>query len=84
MPDGLWHHVGTYGFPTAFVLYAQFPHEFQMAAAGQKIVGLAHQLGIAGEIDLAGAGARTVADLVEQAGPGAAFEKRESILGAIT
>ena len=46
-----------------------------MAAAGQEVVGLAHQLGIAGEIDLAGAGARTAADLVEQAGPGAAFKE---------
>ncbi len=47
----------------------------QMAAAGQEVVGLAHQLGIAGEVDLAGAGARAAADLIEQAGPGAAFEK---------
>ena len=47
----------------------------QMAAAGQEVVGLAHQLGIAGEIDLAGAGTRAAADLIEQAGPGAAFEE---------
>ena len=35
-----------------------------------------HQFGIAGEIDLAGARPRTAADLVEQAGPCAAFEER--------
>ena len=46
-----------------------------MAAAGQEVVGLAHQLGIAGKIDLAGAGPRAAADLIEQAGPGAAFEE---------
>ena len=46
-----------------------------MAAAGQEVVGLAHQLGIAGEVDLAGAGPRAAADLIEQAGPGAAFEE---------
>src|SRR5207302_11034870 len=46
-----------------------------MAAAGQEVGGLAHQLGITGEIDLAGAGAGATADLVEQAGAGAAFEK---------
>ncbi len=47
----------------------------QMAAAGQEVAGLAHQLGIAGKIDLAGAGAGAAADLIEQAGPGAAFEE---------
>ena len=46
-----------------------------MAAAGQEVVRLAHQFGIAGEIDLAGAGAGAAADLIEQAGPGAAFEE---------
>ena len=46
------------------------------AAAGQEILGLAHQFGIAGKIDLAGARPRTAPDLIEQAGPGAAFEKR--------
>ncbi len=46
------------------------------AAAGQEIGRLAHQLGIAGKIDLAGAGPRAAADLIEQAGPGAAFEER--------
>src|SRR5882724_8811730 len=46
-----------------------------MAAAGQEVGGLAHQLRIAGKIDLAGAGAGATADLVEQAGAGAAFEK---------
>ena len=46
------------------------------AAAGQEILGFAHELGIAGKIDLSGARPRTAADLVEQAGPGAAFEKR--------
>src|SRR3954447_3980019 len=46
-----------------------------MAAAGEEIVRLAHQFGIAGEIHLAGAGARAAADLIEQAGPGTAFEK---------
>ncbi len=45
------------------------------AAAGQEIRGLAHQFGIAGKIDLAGAGPRTAADLIQQAGPGAAFEE---------
>ena len=47
----------------------------QMAAAGQEVVGLAHQLGIAGKIDLTGAGAGTAADLIEQARPGAALEE---------
>ena len=46
-----------------------------MTAAGQEVVGFPHQLGIAGEIDLAGAGAEQRRDLVEQAGAGAAFEK---------
>ncbi|OIQ67457.1 hypothetical protein GALL_509640 [mine drainage metagenome] len=46
------------------------------AAAGQEIPGLAHELRIAGEIDLPGARSRTAADLVEQAGPRAALEKR--------
>ena len=46
-----------------------------MAAAGQEIGRLAHQLGIAGEVDLARAGARTAADLIQQARPGAALEK---------
>ena len=46
------------------------------AAAGQEIRRLVHQFGIAGEIDLAGARPRTAPDLVEQAGPGAAFEER--------
>ncbi len=45
------------------------------AAAGQEVVRLAHQFGIAGEIDLAGAGPGAAPDLVEQAGPGAAFEE---------
>jgi hypothetical protein len=47
----------------------------RMAAAGQEFGRLAHQLGIAGEIDLAGAGAGAAPDLVEQAGPRAAFEE---------
>src|SRR6266404_4384194 len=47
----------------------------QMAAAGQEILGFAHQVGIAGKIDLAGARPRTAADLIEQAGPGAARKK---------
>ena len=47
-----------------------------MAAAGQESVRLAHQFGVAGKIDLAGAGRRAAADLVEQAGPGAALEER--------
>ena len=46
-----------------------------MAAAGQEVARLAHQLGIAGEIDLAGAGAGAAADLIQQAGPGAALEE---------
>src|SRR5260370_33122643 len=46
-----------------------------MAAAGKEVRGLAHQFGIAGKIDLAGAWPRTAADLIEQAGPGAAFKK---------
>ena len=46
-----------------------------MAAAGQEIGRLAHQFGIAGEVDLAGAGARAAADLIEQAGAGAALEE---------
>src|SRR5258705_10008774 len=46
-----------------------------MAAAGKEILGLAHQFGIAGKIDLAGARPRTAADLIEQAGPGTAFKK---------
>ncbi len=46
-----------------------------VAAAGQEIASLVHQFGIAGKIDLAGAGARAAADLIEQARPGAAFEK---------
>ena len=46
------------------------------AAAGQEVGRLAHQLGVAGEIDLAGAGAGAALDLVQQARPGAAFEER--------
>ena len=46
-----------------------------MAAAGQEVFGFAHQLGVAGEVDLAGARPRAAADLVQQARPGAAFEK---------
>src|SRR5204862_7536530 len=48
----------------------------RMAAAGEEFGRLAHQLRVAGKIDLARAGAGAAADLVEQAGPGAAFEKR--------
>ncbi len=47
----------------------------EAAAAGKEVGGLVHQLGIAGKIDLAGAGPRTAPDLIEQAGPGAAFKK---------
>jgi hypothetical protein len=50
-----------------------------MAAAGQEVVRLAHQLGIAGEVDLAGAGARAAADLIEQAGAGCGFQKKPSV-----
>jgi hypothetical protein len=48
----------------------------QAAAAGQKIRRLAHQFGVAGKIDLAGAGPRAAADLVQQARPAAALEER--------
>ena len=48
----------------------------QPAAAGQEILGLAHQFGIAGKIDLAGTRPRAAADLIEQARPRAAFKKR--------
>src|SRR3979409_2094279 len=47
----------------------------QAAAAGQEILGLAHQFGIAGKIDLAGTGPRAAADLIEQAGPAPALKK---------
>src|ERR1700752_40586 len=47
-----------------------------MAAAGEEFGRLAHQLGVAGKIDLARAGPGAAADLVEQAGPGAALEER--------
>src|SRR4030088_9380 len=45
------------------------------AAAGKEALCLAHQLGIAGKIDLARARPRTAPDLIEQTGPGAALEK---------
>src|SRR5271156_1592769 len=47
-----------------------------MAAAGQELARLAHQLGITGKIDLARARAGAAADLIEQARPGAAFKER--------
>src|SRR6185437_4476805 len=42
----------------------------------EEFVGLAHQLGVAGKIDLARARRRAALDLVEQARPRAALEKR--------
>src|SRR5262249_28794742 len=45
------------------------------AAPGEKVVGLAHQLLVIGEFDLACAWARAALDLVEQARPRAALEK---------
>ena len=47
----------------------------QVAAAGEEIGRLAHELGIAAKIDFAGAGTCAAADLVEQTGPRAALEK---------
>src|SRR5439155_4114915 len=47
----------------------------QVAAAGKEVLCLAHQFSIAGKIDLAGAGPRTSADLIEQARASAAFEE---------
>ncbi|MGY4422616.1 hypothetical protein ACVWY2_005065 [Bradyrhizobium sp. JR6.1] len=46
-----------------------------VAAAGEEFGRLAHQLAIAGEIDLARAGAGAALDLIEQAGPAAALEE---------
>src|SRR5207248_11801711 len=48
-----------------------------MTAAGKEVGRLAHQICIAGEIDLTRAGSRAAADLIEQARPCAAFEKRD-------
>src|SRR5205085_7903988 len=48
----------------------------RVAAAGQEFGRLAYQFRVAGKIDLARAGAGTAADLVEQAGAGAALEER--------
>ena len=47
----------------------------RLALAGEERVGLAHQLGVAGEIDLVGARRRAALDLVQQAGPRAALEE---------
>src|SRR6185437_16151034 len=47
-----------------------------VAAAGEEIGRFLHELGVAGKIDLAGAGAGATLDLIEQARPGAAFKKR--------
>src|SRR5207253_1188 len=47
----------------------------RLALAGQEVGRFAHQRRIAGEVDLAGAGAGATADLVEQAGPAAALEE---------
>ena len=48
----------------------------RLAAAGQEVGRLAHQLGIAGKVDLLGAGTGAAADLVQQAGAGTALEER--------
>ena len=48
----------------------------QPAAAGEKLIGLAHQFGIAGEIDLLRAGRRAALDLIKQTRPRARLKKR--------
>src|SRR5438034_465169 len=41
----------------------------RLAFAGEKGIGLAHQLGVFGELDLVGAGRRAALDLMQQARP---------------
>ena len=47
-----------------------------LAAAGEEVVGLAHQFAIAGEIDFLRTRRRATLDLIEQARPRARLEKR--------